>query len=301
MKIDRLLTILAILLRKEQVTAPELAEQLEVTRRTIGRDIDDLCKAGFPIVTRQGAGGGISIAEGYKLDKNLMTKEELQNILIALKGLESVDATSRLGRLVQKLTPASDAVVSLKDNIVIDLASHYKDSLSKKINLLRTAIEQRRIVTFAYYSDKGVTFRTIGPYFIVFKWSAWYVFGYCMARQDFRMFKLGRLWRLNLTEEKYSIGMIPPEKIDFDAHLRDDRDMVILFDESVEYLLVEEYGPASYTKTPDGKLLFQRGYTNLDFTLRWILSFGDKAEVLAPADLRETVGKIILKTAERYN
>ena len=63
MKMDRLIGILSILLQQERVTAPYLAEKFEVSRRTISRDIEDLCKAGIPLVTSQGAGGGISIME----------------------------------------------------------------------------------------------------------------------------------------------------------------------------------------------------------------------------------------------
>lgn len=59
MKIDRLIGILSVLLQKEKVTAPELAEKFEVSRRTISRDIENLCKAGIPISTTQGAGGGV--------------------------------------------------------------------------------------------------------------------------------------------------------------------------------------------------------------------------------------------------
>ena len=65
MKMERLIGILSILLQRERVTAPELAEQFEVSRRTIQRDIESLCRAGIPIATAQGAGGGISIMEGY--------------------------------------------------------------------------------------------------------------------------------------------------------------------------------------------------------------------------------------------
>ena len=66
MKIDRLIGILSILLQEEKTTAPELAERFEVSRRTINRDIEDLCKAGIPIRTAQGTGGGISIMDGYR-------------------------------------------------------------------------------------------------------------------------------------------------------------------------------------------------------------------------------------------
>ena len=75
MRIDRLIGILTILLQKEQVTAPELAERFEVSRRTINRDIEELCKAGIPIVTTQGQGGGIAIMDGFKMDRTLFTNK----------------------------------------------------------------------------------------------------------------------------------------------------------------------------------------------------------------------------------
>lgn len=84
MKIDRHIGILSVLLQKDTVTAPYLAEQFEVSRRTINRDIEDLCKAGIPIVTKQVVNGGISIMEDYKIDKTLFTQRELQDILAGL-------------------------------------------------------------------------------------------------------------------------------------------------------------------------------------------------------------------------
>ena len=72
MKIDRMIGILSILLQQEKVTASYLAEKFEVSRRTINRDIEALCMAGIPLVTKQGTGGGISIMEGYKLDRTLL-------------------------------------------------------------------------------------------------------------------------------------------------------------------------------------------------------------------------------------
>ena len=68
MKIDRLMAILTILLRQEKITAPELADRLEVSRRTISRDLDVLCQAGIPVVTEQGYGGGISLSPGFKIE-----------------------------------------------------------------------------------------------------------------------------------------------------------------------------------------------------------------------------------------
>lgn len=102
MKIDRLIGILSILLQKDSVTAPYLAERFEVSRRTINRDIEALCKAGIPIVTTQGVGGGISIMENYKMDRTLLTNSEMQDILTGLRSLDSVNGTNRYGQLMEK-------------------------------------------------------------------------------------------------------------------------------------------------------------------------------------------------------
>ena len=93
MKIDRLIGILSILLQKEVTTAPELAEHFEVSRRTINRDIETLCQAGIPIKTTQGVGGGISIMDGYKMDRTLLTSRDMQMILAGLRSLDSVSGS----------------------------------------------------------------------------------------------------------------------------------------------------------------------------------------------------------------
>ncbi len=83
MKIDRQIGIITMLLQKEKVTAPYLADRFEVSRRTINRDIEDICMAGIPIVTLQGNNGGIMIAEGCKIDKSIFTHEELRAVFAA--------------------------------------------------------------------------------------------------------------------------------------------------------------------------------------------------------------------------
>lgn len=285
MKLDRLLGIITVLLQRDRVTAPELAEKFEVSRRTIHRDIDDICKAGIPVITYQGGAGGISIAEGYKLDKSVLTSHELQSIITGLKSLGSVSDTAGIERLISKLSPGAGMAVSEKDSIFIDLSSHYKSSLSEKISLLKAAISERRLVSFDYYSEKGMSVRTIEPYFITFKWTAWYVFGYCGDRNSFRLFKLNRLWRQRLLDERFAPREIPPEELDLDDYFTDENRITILFDRSLEYRLVEEYGPNCYRVTEEGDLKFSVGYTNRDYMIAWVLGFGDKAKVIEPADM----------------
>ena len=103
MKTDRLIGILSILLQEEKTTAPRLAERFEVSRRTINRDIEVLCKAGIPVRTIQGTGGGISIMDGYRVDRTILTSKEMQMILAGLRSLDSVSGSSCYSRLMEKV------------------------------------------------------------------------------------------------------------------------------------------------------------------------------------------------------
>ena len=136
MKIERLIGILSILLQQEKVTAPYLAEKFEVTRRTISRDIENLCKAGIPIVTAQGKNGGISIMDGYRFDRTLLTSSDMQAILAGLRSLDSVSGTSRYQLLMDKLSVGNSEVLASNSHILIDLSSWYKSSLAPKIELI---------------------------------------------------------------------------------------------------------------------------------------------------------------------
>ena len=139
MRIDRLIGILTILLQKEQVTAPELAERFEVSRRTINRDIEELCKAGIPIVTTQGQGGGIAIMDGFKMDRTLFTNKEMQDILAGLRSLDSVNGTNRYVQLMEKLSVGSSDFMRGNQSVLIDLSSWYKNALASKIEVIRSA------------------------------------------------------------------------------------------------------------------------------------------------------------------
>ena len=164
MKIDRLIGILSILLQKEKTTAPELAEKFEVSRRTINRDIEDLCKAGIPIRTAQGTGGGISIMDGYRMDRTILTSKDMQMILAGLRSLDSVSGNRYYGQLMEKIQTGSSEFISERDSMLIDLSSWYKGSLVPKIEVIQNAIENRHTIQFKYYAPSGDGNRRIEPY-----------------------------------------------------------------------------------------------------------------------------------------
>ena len=286
MKIDRQLGILSMLLQKDTVTAPYLAEQFEVSRRTINRDIEDLCKAGIPIVTKQGVNGGISIMEDYKLDKTLFTQREMQDILAGLRSLDSVNGTNRYGKLMEKLSAGSSDFMVGNQSVLIDLSSWYKDSLAPKIELIRTAIDQCRELEFVYYSPNGESVRLIEPYYLIFRWTSWYVWGWCKKRQDFRLFKLNRMDHLQMAEKVFVKKQVSMPDLRNERIFPGGIKVKALFEPECKWRLVEEFGSGSFTEQEDGKLLFQADYTNKKNLIAWILSFGDKVELLEPQEIR---------------
>ncbi len=294
MKTDRLIGILSVLLQKEKCTAPELAEKFEVSRRTINRDIETLCRAGIPICTTQGSGGGIRIMEGYRMDRTLLTSKDMQMILAGLRSLDSVSGSRYYGQLMEKLQAGASDFVSGRDSVLIDLSSWYKESLAPKIALIQDSIEERKRIGFRYYAPGGESVRTVEPYYLIFKWSSWYVWGWCKKREDFRMFKLNRMEELKKTEEGVEPRQVPMPDLSneriFPANIR----VRALFEPDAKWRLVEEFGPHCFEEQEDGRLLFQMDYSDEESLIGWLLTFGAKAEVLEPDSVKEK----LLKTAE---
>ena len=261
MKLDRLMGILTLLLQNEKITAPELARRFEVSRRTIQRDVEALSMAGIPVVTAQGGNGGISIMEGYRLGNH-------------------------------------DAFTAQEQ--LINLYGYHEDSLSEKIKQIKQAIAQHHTIRFDYYYAKGEMPREIEPCFVEYRWADWYVFGWCRLREDFRRFKLNRLWNLTLTGDTFELRSVPPEQASGGEAFPAQHSISILFDKSVRYRLIENYGLGCYEETDEG-LLFSLDYTNQDYIFSWILGFGDKAEVLAPEEARAAFAALARNISSLYN
>lgn len=301
MKIDRLIGVLSILLQKEMVTAPELAEYFEVSRRTIGRDIDALCKAGIPIRTMQGSGGGISIMDGYRMDRTILTSRDMQVILAGLRSLDSVSGSRYYGQLMEKIQAGSSEFITGRDSILIDLSSWYRDSLAPKIETIQDAIGDRHLVKFRYYAPSGETERTVEPYYLVFRWSSWYLWGWCLKRKDYRLFKLNRMDQVCRIDKTFvcreaSMPDLSNEKI-FPGGIK----VKALFEADQKWRLVEEFGTSCFTENDDGRLLFTADYTDMENLITWIMTFGDKAEVLEPGEVREKVRATIEAMRKNYS
>lgn len=301
MKIDRLIGIITMLLKYEKLTAPQLAKKFEVSRRTISRDIETICSAGIPIVTISGYNGGICIADGYKIDKSLLTKDELQSIFTGLKSIDSVSKTSHSKSLIEKLSiNPVDSIIN-EDVVLIDLASHYQGSLTYKIETIKKAILKQNLIYFDYYYKNGESKRTVEPYLLLFKWSSWYLYAFCLNRQNYRLFKLNRLWNIEAIDTIFKLRQINYEQINFDKFLTENKiHFKAVFNSTVKYRIVEEYGVDSFKENQNKDLIFEWDFANYEAMKNWVMSFGSSVQVLEPLELRHNIYIESQKVLEIY-
>lgn len=300
MKIDRVIGILSILLQREKVTASELAEEFEVSRRTIIRDIEEIGKAGIPIVTLQGQGGGISIMEGFRLDRTLLSNDDMKAILAGLKSLDSVSGTKRYRQLMSKLSADDPDTINMGNQIIIDLSSWDKAAFFEKIELIRNAIDSRMKIRFTYFSPTGESSREIEPYHLIFQWANWYVWGYCCLRDDYRMFKLTRLTDLECTGEPCELREVPEYTCDKLRHTKGEIEVTARFDKSLKWRIIDEFGTELPRFDENGDILLTFTWSDIPSFYSYILSFGDKAEIISPKEFRNGFRALIKNISEKY-
>ena len=289
-----MLYIITYLLNHKKVRAQDLAEKFEVSVRTIYRDIDAISQAGIPIITYQGTGGGIGILEGFKLDKNLLTGEEISKIVNALKGIQSVSEDEKIKLLIEKLSgiTADTDLMPTGSEIMIDLSSWNRyDQLSKEIRRIKDAIRRHRLIRFLYYTNETLTERKAEPYQIIYKESNWYLYAFCRLRSDFRLFKLRRMSDLNILDESFEPRPFTIEEMRWDEAGNCDAylSMVVLFDPVMKYAIDDIFGVENYEYLEDGRLRVSFSMPNGPWLHGFLLGFGDKAEIIEPPELREKI------------
>lgn len=299
MKLDRMIGILYALLKNEKVTASSLAEKFEVSVRTIYRDIDELCKAGYPIVSAQGQRGGISLMEGFKIDKTLLSVPEMQAILTGLRSLDSIDETSKSRLLIEKIS-GEKSDVSDAGSIIIDLSLWDKSRISAKIELIKSAIEDRKVISFNYFSPDGESHRIIEPYHLVFQWSSWYVWGYCYLRDDYRMFRLGRMTDLIATGEPVGDRDVPRYKPDKLLHGENEIEVSVRFDSSVKWRLADDFGAENIVEDENGNIILDFTWSDEPSLINYIMTFGERAEIIKPEGLRRQMAKQLKLISAKY-
>ena len=297
MKDNRLFRILYYILENGKVTANELADKFEVSARTIYRDIDSISSAGIPIYALQGKGGGIEIAEDFILSKLLLSENEKQQIMSALQGLDNTTKQHE-NELLTKLS----ALFKMKNTnwIEVDFNNWKNNKMYERtFNGIKSAILSKNIVSFTYFSsNEEETNRIVKPVRLLFKSQDWYLYAFCLLRNDFRYFKLSRIKNLYIHTEKFDDSFedailkkeMPHENT---VHIK------VKFDRKVAFRVYDEIN-GEIIEDDEGNLYAEIEIPN-DYNLfNYIFSFGDGAEVLEPKEIRMQIKEMINKMAEKY-
>lgn len=300
MQSNRLFEIIYILLDKKKVTASELAEHFEVSRRTICRDIDMLSSAGIPVYADKGRYGGISLLDNYVLDKSLISDSEQQEILASLKILEelkSPNAQESLRKLANLFQKSSD------DWISVDF-SHW-GSHSEEMDtfaIIKSCILQQLIIEFDYYNSYGqCRFHQIEPYKLWFKEKSWYLKGYSLKHEDFRIYKMTRIKHLKAASQSFSKRELSSEpgniemKIPFETV-----NLKLRFSREAAYRVYDEFDMEQIQADDKGNLVVTAEYPLNDWVYGYILSFGKDVEVLEPDHVKRHILGIIKEIAGKY-
>lgn len=298
MEQSRLFKIVYHLLEKGKSTAPELAEKFEVSIRTIYRDLDAISAAGIPIYTTQGKGGGIFIMQDFVLNKSILSEQEKEQILMALQGI-SITEHNQTDELLMKLDGLFQSKVT--NWIEVDFSEWYKNTPNYDVfNLIKNAIFNQYIITFSYFAREGnYSNRTVEPIKLIFKNKDWYLYGFCLLRNDFRFFKLTRIKELKILSDtfKHEVKNIPeietlikhnnfiPAKLKFSP-----KAAFRVYDEFTDKISKDNQGNLYVNiDLPDNETLFS-----------YILSFGDNVEILEPDYLRESMKEKLTLMLEKY-
>ncbi|WP_151737948.1 helix-turn-helix transcriptional regulator ['Paenibacillus yunnanensis' Narsing Rao et al. 2020] len=309
MKIDRLLSIVILLINRPLIQAKELADMFEVSVRTIYRDIESINEAGIPVVTYQGAGGGIGLMEGYRLDRNLLTQRELADIFTALQSISSY-AGGEHALLMEKISsvipPSQTAAFRRKTNqLMVDFSPWgLHGAAEERLGLLKKALEDNVLVTFSYVNADGESsLRTVEPHTLVHKGQAWYLYGFCRERQDFRLFKLHRMKSLVPGPEVFVRREVPLQELPWSDGWKDSRNMtrvVMRFSEEGRHLAEDYFDAEELQADGSGGYTVGVHYPEDNWLYGFLLGFGTMMEVLEPEHVRRRLGRLAAGIAAQY-
>ncbi|GAB4555597.1 MAG: YafY family protein [Anaerolineae bacterium] len=315
MRADRLLSILLRLQAYGQVTAPDLAAELEVSERTIYRDIEALGMAGIPIYTQVGAKGGIFLEESYRVRLIGLSRPEVQSLFLggAAKPLAELGLDGAVKEALLKLLMAlpsvqRDEVRHLQERFYIDAANWFQIAeTSPFFGLLQQAVWEDLCVHMDYRSveseETRAGWRTVEAYALVAKANIWYLVARSTdAARQWSSYRLGRLHHCELL----------PQTFRRDAHF----DLPTYWHTSIatfERKMLEEspiyqvklciqpslmrffksFMQGRFTVHPnvdrEGCLTVTADFYSLEDALSRVLGFGTYAEVLDPPALRDLV------------
>lgn len=291
MKESRLFRIIYYLMENGKSTAPELAEKLEVSVRTIYRDIDIISSAGVPIYVTTGRNGGIQIADSFVLDRLLLSDKEKEDIITALKSVSIVD--DRNCDTLSKLS----AIFNTKneDWLEVDFSRWgNKAQDNTMFQKLKEAIISRKMLCIVYANTRGeVIERVICPLKMVYKAKNWYIKSFCMNKSNFRIFKLTRIIQARNMEKNFDPMEFPQEKKEMKVNYEN---VILRFPQRMAYRIYDEFEVDEIHQDDNGDFIISATMPIDEWLIGYLLSFGSKVCIIEPKYLK----KIVYNEAKKY-
>ena len=309
MKIDRMLTIIVMLLNRSRISAKELAEKFGISVRTVYRDIEAINMAGIPIVSYPGNNGGFGIIENYKLDHQLLTLNNLCSMLSALKGvnssLEDVELESSIEKLRNLIPHDKTHHLDLRmEQIIIGMQPWAYNSRQKQlVKLIQNAITQTQLITISYRSYANETsIRQIEPMSLVFKSYTWYLFAYCYLKEDFRVFRISRIIDLQIEDVIFTRKEKSYHEIEEASKKQVSLTNITLkFASKVRARVEDVFDRENIEILNTGELIVSGQFPEKEWCFALIFSFGEYVEVLGPETVRREVASRIRSMNEKYH
>ena len=317
MKTDRILNIMYYLNRYKKVSAKRLAEEFEVSQRTIYRDLDILESMGIPIERKMGFEGGISIIENFKLENINFSKSELTRIISILNNYYYKDSKTKL--LIEKFKNIiSDKEMEEQrklDYFKIEEGYLMHKREKENIAFLKKAIENKNIIEVKYINSENViSERQLEPYIISIKGNSVYLFANCLLRKELRIFRVSRILEIKITNEKFTENPEITEKIYTQKGFFSDyiHNEIILkykknffeiakfFLDSYEILDMNESKEKYNIMSPENYVIIKLNWRIDKWFMEFILSLGDNVEVLEPEELRTEIIQRIKNMYKMY-
>lgn len=297
MQESRLFKIVYYLLEKGKSTAPELSEKFEVSVRTIYRDIDEISSAGIPIYATQGKGGGISILDNFVIDKSLFSETEREQILMALQGITAAEGKNsdelltKLGALFQ---------VKAMNWIEVDFSGWVQNKPKQDVfNMIKSAIFHKNLIAFRYFNGSGeTTDRRVRPVKLIFKSADWYLYGYCLGKEDYRFFKLTRIKELEILAETFWEEAVEPV-INKEIRNVETITVKLMFDKRAAFRVYDEFTD-TVAEDGQGNLYVLTELPDNEMLYSYILSFADCVEVIEPEFIRDRIKKKLEDIQGKY-
>lgn len=309
----RLLSLIMLLQARPLWKASELADELNVSERTIHRYMGMLEDMGIPIYSERGPYGGFSLLRGYKLPPLIFTAEEATVLYMGANLVEEVwgqiyrDAVTAVTAKLDNVLPDDlrQEVSRAQQGLVVRglLARDYRPWMPV-LDILRRSVVQRRALRITYRDFRlEESCREIEPYALTFRVGLWYLVAYCRLREDMRTFRVDRIQGFEPLDRNFAV----PEDFSAQAYIErtmqfeNNYEVVVHLDSRVApYVREHTEHWSELTDHDDGSITVRFDVSGLDWAAGWVLSYGSAARVIEPPELIERVQVEAQKVLKRY-